>query len=76
MFKKRALQLLQQRQDSNDGNLIKILIDGFSNQNESSFKSFEIPALFSLESVQKILNQIDKRLYASCSSGNKILISM
>lgn len=69
--------MLQQRQDSNDGALIKMLIDGFSKKDVSSeFKPFEIPALFPLEHVQRILSEIDKRLYVSLSNGNKFLISM
>lgn len=77
MFKKRAIQLLQQRQNSNDTKLIQLLITGFSNQDKSSeFKAFEIPALFPIEHVQEVLNQIDSSLKASSYSRNKILISL
>lgn len=76
IFVRRAQQLLQQRQDSNDVNLIHLLISGFSKQDESfEFKSFEVPALFPIEHVQEILSEIDKKLYVSCDSG-KFLISI
>lgn len=77
MLKKRAYQLLKQRQNANDKSLIDCLIGGFELQSDGEkFHSFEIPLLYSKQQVQSVLNQIDSRLYVTYSTSGGLSISI